>query len=104
MKQDKILDLLVEAANPECSETYRNKILNELIEATKFVTPGGSILPRHTIEAIVKNLFKQISNKSPSLFPKFSPFFAFLCGDRTQDEMTAQIDFDLFFQVLSSDS
>ena len=85
MKQERILRLLFEAANPKC-ETKRLQQIKAAL--------GSQTDP--STETICENLFSSAVNRDARHFlPELFPLFAMLCGRRSRKKTMASINWDL---------
>jgi len=97
MDQLKIKGLLVEAARSDCPNALREEIERKLF----FASPGGDddLAGRDDLRAgmrtVLMRLWTKTSESRPDYLPKLFPFFALLCGDRSDGDHFARIDWYL---------
>lgn len=114
MKQEKILELLKEAARTSCTIKRRNNIQNELREELSIImnncdrvdhpdrvdNPGRANCEGGRgagMMLLLDMLYIDTVHHRPEALPALFPFFAMICGDRTY-LMTADVDWSLYPQ------
>jgi hypothetical protein len=90
MDQLKIRDLLIEAANPECSERRINEIHCELGQATVM-----DVEVEVGFQTLLDSLYVRTVQNRPELLPTLFPIFAIICGDREEDMLIADVDWTI---------
>lgn len=93
--QEKIKDLLAEAANPKCAPHRRNEIQCELGHATAAMRPNGvyDIDSREAgILVVIEHLYVDTLQNRPEILPALFPVFALACGDRDNGLIVTDID------------
>lgn len=98
MKQERIKELLEEAAKPKCTAKRREGIQKQLKRATLYYgNPQDSYVSSSLEYADLSlNLFKKTAKEEPQRLPGLFPLFAFICGDREANEcVTRDIDWFL---------
>ena len=102
MRQERIIELLTEAARQDCPNARTIEILNELLLAVAARNPRyrGTGL----VDTVVENERAMLISKvfagtwmSPQrdTLPNLFPFFATVCGDLEGGEATAKIDWSV---------
>lgn len=108
MEQEKILELLKEAARISCTTNRRNNIQNELREEFSMIMNNCDRVDhpdRVSCEGgrgagmmlLLDMLYIDTVHHRPEALPALFPFFAMICGDRTY-LMTADVDWSLYPQ------
>lgn len=102
MKQTEVMDLLKEAALPDCAEERRIVILDRLKTATCHVTndQAASMAPGQFAFARDRCLlmifwFEHTMGNAPHCLPGLFPLFASICGDRARGDVTCNVDWSL---------
>ncbi len=89
LPQGRILDLLIEASNPNCTWMRRIKIQNIL---------GHAIVDdsaREGISLVLDGLYVKTLKNRPVKLVELFPFFALVCGERDENSRVAKIDWNL---------
>ncbi|MFH1656738.1 MAG: hypothetical protein ABH956_03125 [Candidatus Nealsonbacteria bacterium] len=87
MKQERIIELLNEAADPTCSDKRLIEIQHEL---------RANVNTNHRILGLILiNSFHDCIIQSRDLLPSLFPVCAILCGDRDPDRIFANINWSL---------
>ena len=98
MKSEQIMDLLREAATPQCSNERRIEIQIELERASPSWNANGIPTLDARAEGILivfERLYVQTLAHKPELLPIFYPVFSIICGDRPEHLMISDIDWSL---------
>ncbi len=109
MQQKRILELLQEASQPNCTLARANQIELELREGCpKHVdqeNPRGGERENGYEEGrcdghdeVINSLFVDTFEKRRELLPSLFPLFAMICGDKDDNMMRADIDWSLLPQ------
>ena len=98
MNQRKIMDLLQEAARPNCTSQRRISIIAELDRFSAAMGPHG-VYKIHGEEAVLRTLMGSLyvgaAKSRPELLPTLFPVFAAICGDREDGNIVAEVDWSL---------
>lgn len=100
MKQEKIMELLREAASSKCSIKRRNLIQIELVRATAAVDEDGTTIIEGReagISTLIGQLFHDTLVDCPAYLPKLFPVFAMACGNRGKEMITSAVEWSLIF-------
>lgn len=96
MRQQEIMSLLCEAANPSCglrrTVEIRHKLINEIYRDAE---DGRSEEEPENIEVVLEKLFLDTLQNKPHLLPMLFPFFAVVCGDREDGFIVADVDWNI---------
>jgi hypothetical protein len=95
MKQQRIKELLIEAADPKCTPTRCNEILCEFGEASAATGEDGkreTETPGEGIHTLLSAVFVDALESRREVIPSFFPFFAAACGDREEFSLLADVN------------
>jgi hypothetical protein len=84
MKQKEIMDLLVEASNPDTTPQRTNAIqcvFCNAIKAKSMAVDDEDEARLDEQEGLLDKLFTETLEHRPRLLPSLYPFFAVVCGD-----------------------
>ena len=98
MRQERILELLQEAADPACTGEEAVRIKTALgCNAQDDLTPSEI-----TRREICEELFSDTALHARHLLPKLFPVFAKLCGTRQEGRTTARINWAILEQPMET--
>ena len=96
MKQSELLELLQEAAHPECTYCRRKTILMMLEMSTAAYDPKTQMFKTRGravgILELLEYAYMSIIHNDPEVLAKQWPIFVMMCGDRPRGELLAPVD------------
>jgi hypothetical protein len=98
MDQKQIMELLQEAAQPDCTCQRINQIQLELSRATVAMGTDGvrKIEGKEAgISVVLNTLFADTFKNRRDLLPTLFPAFAIICGDRYHPGFTTNVDWSI---------
>lgn len=98
MNQKELMELLQEAAKPNCSLWRRNEIGRKLYEASPATREDGALEidgREAGMQLILSSLYQDTLENRPALLPMMFPVFAMICGDRQEGMICANVDWSL---------
>ena len=95
MKQEMIMGLLKEAADPNCSTERQNGICCELEDNVYGDEEWNDDLRGGGMKLIVNVVFMFTVKNRPEILPSLFPVFAILCGDREDLIHCSEVDWSL---------
>jgi len=99
VKQEDLKKLLIEAASPTCSPVRQSQIQILLSEASAAMNEHGVVVRDDGRLAgmlfLLEDLYVETLKHRPELLPTFFPVFAIVCGDRDEECVVADVDWNL---------
>lgn len=97
MKQQKVKELLEEAAKSDCTWQRRTDI-QCLLRAATAAGKSGKYKSSRSVSGLLvalDTLYVQTIENKPEILPSLFPFFAIVCGDREEEMIYANVDWSL---------